>query len=161
MGPTRPRRGALFERLALEGFQAGLSWSTVLAKRPALRDAFADFDPDTVAAYTDADLDRLMARRDIIANQAKIRAARTNARAVVALRNHGGLDQLIWSHQPATSPEPDTAGDVPTRSTGSTALAQDLKQHGFGFIGPTTAYALTEAIAMIDTHLLTCHRRGR
>ena len=152
---------ALFERISLEGFQAGLSWAIVLAKREAFRDAFAGFDPDVVAAFTDADLEALLRRGDIIRNRAKIHAARTNASAVIELRASGGLDQFIWSRQPDTSPVPHHTGDVPTRTADSEALARDLKRHGFRFIGPTSAFALCEAIGMVDTHLLDCHRRGR
>lgn len=157
----RPVRGeqALFERVALEGFQAGLSWATVLAKRPAFRDAFAEFDPDVVAELTDDELEALLGRADLIRNRAKIYATRSNARAVIALRDHGGLDRLIWSHQPPDSPRPATTADLMTRSPESVALAKDLKRHGITFIGPTSAYALSEAIGMIDSHLLGCHRR--
>ncbi len=151
----------LFERVSLEGFQAGLSWAIVLAKREAFRDAFADFDPDAVAAFSDADLEAILGRGDIIRNRAKIEATRSNAQAVLELRADGGLDRLIWSHRPEDSPRPVVAGDVPTRTVGSEALARDLKRRGFRFIGPTSAFALTEAIGMVDTHLLACHRRGR
>lgn len=157
----RPVHGesALFERVALEGFQAGLSWATILAKRVAFRDAFADFDPDAVAAFTDADLEALMGRADIVRNRAKIVATRTNARATIALRDRGGLDRLIWSHDPGPPPNPRSSGEVPTRTPQSEALAKDLKRNGFRFIGPTSAYALCEAIGLVNTHLLTCHRR--
>ena len=145
----RPVHGekALFERVVLEGFQAGLSWSVVLAKRPAFRDAFADFDPD-------------LARHDIIRNRAKVEATRTNAQAVIALRASGGLDHLIWSHRFESPEPPRVASDVPTQSPSSVALAKKLKGHGFRFIGPTSAYALGEAVGLIDPHLLGCHRRG-
>lgn len=159
----RPVHGeqALFERITLEAFQSGLSWLTILRKRDGFRAAFAGFDPDVVAAFTDADLEALLRRGDIIRNRAKIHAARTNASAVIELRASGGLDQFIWSRQPDTSPAPHHTGDVPTRTADSEALARDLKRHGFRFIGPTSAFALCEAIGMVDTHLLDCHRRGR
>jgi len=150
----------LFERISLEAFQSGLSWLTILAKRPAFRAAFADFDPDAVAAFGDADVARLMADAGIVRNRAKIEAARTNARATVALREDGGLDALIWSYTPERALEPRTTADLPTTSPESKALANELKSRGFAFVGPTTAYALMEAIGMVDAHLLDCHRRG-
>lgn len=157
----RPVHGeaALFERVSLEAFQAGLSWSIILARRPAFRDAFAGFDPHIVAALTDADLDALMERPDIIRNRAKIAATRANARATVALRDDGGLDHLIWSHDPGPPIEPVTAADLPTRSDQSAVLAKELKRRGFTFVGPTSAHALCEAIGLVNAHLLACHRR--
>ena len=157
--PVHGERG-LFERISLEAFQAGLSWRTILAKRPAFRAAFADFDPEIVARFTDADLERLMGDAAIVRNRAKILATRTNARAVLALREHGGLDRLIWSYAPATSAEPHTLADVPASTPASKALAADLRAHGFVFVGPTTAYALMQAIGLVDDHLVDCHRRG-
>jgi DNA-3-methyladenine glycosylase I len=157
-----PVRGeqALYERVMLEAFQAGLSWLTVLRKRPAFRAAFLDFDPDRVAVLTDRDVERLMADAGIIRNRAKIEAARTNARATIALRADGGLDELVWAHRPDRSPRPRLVSDVPTVSPESTALAKSLRQRGFRFVGPTTAHALMEAVGVIDTHLVDCHRRG-
>ncbi|HLS26771.1 MAG TPA: DNA-3-methyladenine glycosylase I [Beutenbergiaceae bacterium] len=157
--PVRDERG-LYERLTLEGFQAGLSWALILRKRPAFRAAFADFDPEVVATYTDEDVDRLAADTAIVRNRAKIRAAITNARATIALRPEGGLSQLIWSFQPATTPTPRTPEEIPTRSPESAALARTLRSRGFTFVGPTTMYALMEAIGMVDTHLMQSHRRG-
>ncbi|WP_327713846.1 DNA-3-methyladenine glycosylase I (plasmid) [Streptomyces sp. NBC_00464] len=151
---------ALFERVTLEAFQAGLSWLTILAKRPAFRVAFDGFDPLKVAAYTDADVGRLMADAGIVRNRSKIEATVRNAAAVLALRTHGGLDRLIWSHKPATTPVPRTVAEVPTSTPGSKALARELRARGLSFVGPTTAYALMEAIGMVDTHLVGCHRRG-
>ena len=151
---------ALFERIMLEAFQSGLSWLTILAKRPAFRTAFHDFDPDLVAALGDADIERLMGDTGIVRNQAKIRAAITNAEAVVRLRDAGGLDALIWSHRPAETPWPRTTADVPTQTPTSKALSADLKRRGFVFVGPTTAWAMMEAVGLVDTHLLGCHRRG-
>ncbi|QXC60738.1 DNA-3-methyladenine glycosylase I [Aquihabitans sp. G128] len=150
----------LFERLVLEGFQSGLSWLTILRKRPAFRTAFADFDPEAVAAFVDDRVEALMADAAIVRNRAKIEAARANARAVVALRDHGGLDRFLWSRRPATSPAPTVVREVPATSPESKALAKDLKAAGFRFVGPTTAHALMEATGMIDTHLVSCHRRG-
>lgn len=152
--------GPLFERLTLEAFQSGLSWLTILRKRPAFREAFADFDPDVVARFSDADLERLMQNAGIVRNRQKIEAARRNAQAVVALREEGGLDDFIWSRQPETTPSPGTADEVPTQSEESRMLARELKARGFAFVGPTTAYALMSAIGMVDAHLVGCHRRG-
>ena len=150
----------LFERLVLEGFQAGLSWATVLRKRPAFREVFAGFVPDRVAAFTDTDVERLMGDARIIRNRRKIVAAVTNARATVALRADGGLDALLWSHRPERTPTPRTVEEIPTRSPESEALARDLRARGFVFVGPTGMYALMEAIGIVDTHLVDSHRRG-
>lgn len=157
-----PVRGehALFERLTLEAFQAGLSWLTILAKRPAFREVFGGFDPEFVAALDDDDVERLMGDVRIVRNRAKIEAARTNARATVMLREGGGLDEFLWSRAPTTTPVPATTEDVPTQTPESKALSADLKRHGFRFVGPTTSYALMEAVGMLDTHLVGCHRRG-
>jgi DNA-3-methyladenine glycosylase I len=156
---VRDERG-LFERLSLEAFQAGLSWVTILRKRPAFRAAFAGFDPDAVAAYTDADVERLMADPGIVRNRAKIRATVTNARATVGLRADGGLGALVWSFRPATTPAPRTQDEVPTRSPESVALSKELRARGFSFVGPTTVFALMEAVGIVDTHLVGSHRRG-
>jgi len=157
-----PVRGeqALFERLSLEGFQAGLSWLTILKKRPAFRAAFHDFDPEVVADFSDADLEALMANPGIVRNRLKIQAARTNARATLALRDDGSLDTLAWSFQPVVAPAPRTTADLVTRTPESTALSRELKRRGFAFVGPTTMHALMEAIGMVDSHLVDCHRRA-
>ena len=157
--PVHDERG-LFERISLEAFQAGLSWLVVLRKRDALRAAFRGFDPDAVAAMTDADLEALMGDASIVRNRAKIAATRANARATIALREHGGLDALIWSFRPARTPAPRTLDELPTRSPESEALSKELRRRGFAFVGPTTAFALMEAIGVIDTHLIGSHRRG-
>jgi DNA-3-methyladenine glycosylase I len=151
---------ALYERISLEAFQAGLSWLTILTKRPAFRAAFCGFDPERVAEFGDDDVERLMADRAIVRNRTKIEAARSNARATIALRADGGLEALIWSHQPDRSPEPRTVAELPTSTSASKALAGDLRSRGFVFIGPTTAWALMEAIGLVDAHLVGCHRRG-
>jgi DNA-3-methyladenine glycosylase I len=150
----------VYERVSLEGFQAGLSWATILRKRPAFRQAFDDFDPDSVGAYTETDIERLMADAGIVRNRQKIEAAVTNARATVRLREDMGLADLVWSFQPETTPRPRTFAEIPTKSAESTALSKELRRRGFAFVGPTTMYALMEAIGIIDTHLLDSHRRG-
>ena len=157
--PVRDEHG-LYERISLEAFQAGLSWATILRKRPAFRAAFADFDPDVVAAFTDADAERLLGDAGIVRNRLKIQAAITNARATVALRDDGGLVDFVWSFQPDATPNPTTYADIPTRSPESLALSKALRSKGFAFVGPTTMHALMEAIGMIDTHLVGSHRRG-
>ena len=159
--PVRDERG-VFERVSLEAFQAGLSWATILRKRPAFRDAFAGFDPDAVAGFGEADVDRLLADARIVRNRAKVLATITNARATVRLRDtvDGGLAGLVWSYRPESTPRPHRFADIPTQSEQSVALAGDLKRRGFRFVGPTTMYALMEAIGIIDTHLVGSHRRG-
>ena len=157
--PVRDEQG-LYERISLEGFQAGLSWATILRKRPAFREAFHNFDPDIVADFTEADVERLLQDPGIIRNRLKIRAAITNAKAVIALRSEGGLVDFVWSFQPADTPQPLMHADIPTQSPESVALSKALRKKGFSFVGPTTMFALMEAIGMVDTHLVDSHRRG-
>lgn len=157
--PIRDERG-LFERIALEGFQAGLSWATVLRKRPAFRTGFADFDPDAVAAFDEGDVERLLADAGIIRNRQKIEATIGNARAVVALREDGGLVDLVWSFRPERTPEPRTMAEVAATSPESVALSKELRRRGFRFVGPTTMYALMQAVGIVDDHLVDSHRRG-
>ena len=149
-----------FERLTLEAFQSGLSWSTILNKREAFREVFAGFDPDTVAGFDESDVARLMAEPRIVRNRMKIDAAITNARATVALRDDGGLPALIDSHAPEDPPAPETTEEMTTTSPESVALSKALKRRGFVFVGPTTMFALMEAIGIFDPHLVGCHRRG-
>jgi DNA-3-methyladenine glycosylase I len=157
--PVRDERG-MFERISLEAFQSGLSWATILRKRPAFREAFADFDPDAVAAYTDADVERLLTDAGIVRNRRKIEATVTNARATVDLRHDEGLVDFVWSFQPERTPAPRTYADVPTTSPESVALSKALRKRGFVFVGPTTMFALMEAVGIVDTHLVDSHRRG-
>ena len=157
--PVRDERG-MFERISLEAFQSGLSWATILRKRPAFRAAFADFDPDAVAAFGEADVERLMEDAGIVRNRRKIDATITNARATVALREDGGLVDLVWSFRPETTPTPASYAEVPTTSEESKALSKELKRRGFAFVGPTTMFALMEAVGIVDTHLVESHRRG-
>ncbi len=148
--PVRDEQG-VFERLSLEGFQAGLSWLTILNKRGAFRVAFANFDPEIVACYTEADLARLMDNPGIVRNRQKITAVINNAQATLALREKGGLSELIWSYQPTTDPVLDDEGNPPSQSVESIALAKELKRHGFRFVGPTTVFAMMEAIGVVNT----------
>ncbi len=157
--PVRDETG-LFERLSLEAFQSGLSWATILRKRPAFRAAFDGFDPDVVAGYDEGDVERLMSDAGIERNRRKIDATITNARATVALREDGGLPDLVWSFRPAETPAPSTYAEVPTTSPESVALSKELKRRGFTFVGPTTMFALMEAVGIVDTHLVGSHRRG-
>ncbi|WIB69941.1 DNA-3-methyladenine glycosylase I [Curtobacterium sp. MCBD17_026] len=157
--PVRDERG-VFERLSLEAFQSGLSWRTILAKRPAFRAAFADFDADTVAAFGEDDVARLMTDAGIVRNRAKILATITNANATIALRQDGGLADFVWSFRPTSTPEPQSYAEVPTKSDESLALSKALRKRGFAFVGPTTMYALMEALGIVDTHLMGSHRRG-
>lgn len=157
--PVRDEQG-LYERISLEAFQAGLSWATILRKRPAFRAAFLNFDPDAVAAFTEEDVQRLLLDPGIVRNRLKIRAAITNAQATIALRREGGLVDFVWSFQPSATPQPSTHAEIPTTSPESIALSKALRSKGFAFVGPTTMFALMEAIGMIDTHLVDSHRRG-
>ncbi|MGY1842945.1 DNA-3-methyladenine glycosylase I [Modestobacter sp. SYSU DS0875] len=148
---------ALYERLTLEAFQSGLSWITILRKRPAFRAAFAGFRIAAVAEFTDEDVARLMADAGIVRNRAKITAAIANARA--ALEVPEGLSALLWSFAPAgPRPRPRTLADVPATSVESVAMAKDLKRRGFRFVGPTTGYALMQATGMVDDHVAGCFR---
>jgi DNA-3-methyladenine glycosylase I len=154
-----PVRGEaeLLERFCLEAFQSGLAWITILRKRPAFRAAFADFDPRTVAAFTEDDVARLLFDVGIVRNVAKIEATIANARAVLRLWDAGrALTDLVWSHAPAPMPRPATWADVPTQTPESIALARELRGAGFRFIGPTTAYASMQACGLVDDHLASC-----
>ncbi|GAA4983977.1 DNA-3-methyladenine glycosylase I [Kineococcus glutinatus] len=159
-----PVRGdaAVFERLALEAFQSGLSWITVLRKRPAFRAAFAGFDPGVVARFGEDDVARLLADAGIIRNRLKVEATIANARAVLALAERGGsVSDLLWSHTPDPAPPaPRTWADVPVSTPGSAALAKALKAAGLRFVGPTTAYAAMQACGVVDDHLAHCPARA-
>ncbi|KQT94821.1 3-methyladenine DNA glycosylase [Marmoricola sp. Leaf446] len=157
--PVTDERG-LFERLSLEGFQAGLSWRTILDKRERFREVFHGFDPDAVAAMGPDDVERLLTDTGIVRNRAKVEATLRNARATLALREAEGLVALVAGFAPASDPEPRAPAEVPTTSPESVALSKELRRRGFGFVGPTTMHALMEATGLVDTHLLGCHRRG-
>jgi DNA-3-methyladenine glycosylase I len=137
-----------------------LSWATILRKRTAFRAAFDDFQPDLVAAYDDRDVERLMSDAGIVRNRRKIEATIGNARATVALRADGGLVDLVWSFAPERTPAPTSYDEVPTRTPESLALSTELRRRGFSFVGPTTMFALMEAVGIVDTHLVGSHRRG-
>ncbi|WP_262380199.1 DNA-3-methyladenine glycosylase I [Nonomuraea sp. PA05] len=151
---------AVFERVSLEAFQSGLSWLTILRKRENFRAAFDRFSIPKVAAYTEQDVRRLLADAGIIRNRAKIEAAISNARAALDLP--GGLSELVWRHADPGAPVPGSMADVPAVTPGSKALAKELKQRGFKFVGPTTAYALMQAIGLVNDHIQGCvARRSR
>ena len=158
----RPLRGdqAIYERLCLEAFQSGLSWLTILRKRENFRAAFAGFDLATVARFGDDDVQRLLADVGIIRNRAKISAAITNAQAALDLA--GGLSDLVWKYAGGSRdlwPAPATTADVPAQTPASEALSRELRQHGFTFTGPVTAYATMQACGIVNDHLAACFAR--
>ena len=159
--PVRDDRG-LFERLCLEAFQSGLSWLTILRKRDAFRSAFANFDVERVAGFGSRDVERLLADAGIVRNRAKIEAAIANARAAADLRADGdSLAELIWSFEPrGRSRAPRTLDEVPATTPESKALARGLKDRGFRFVGPTTAYALMQACGIVNDHVAGCTVRA-
>jgi DNA-3-methyladenine glycosylase I len=150
---------ALFEKLCLEGFQAGLSWITILRRRPVLREVFAGFDVAAVAAFTEADVTRLLGDERIIRHRGKITATVENARITLGLGE--SLAELIWSFAPSPRPEPlrDLA-EVPAITPESTALSAALRSRGYRFVGPTTMYALMQSSGLVDDHVAGCHRAG-
>jgi DNA-3-methyladenine glycosylase I len=157
--PVRDERG-LFERMSLEAFQSGLSWITILRKREAFRAAFAGFDPDAVARFGPADVERLLGDPGIVRNRAKVEATIANARATVALREDGtSLPEVIEAHRPTQRPAPRTPADVRSQTPETVALARELKRRGFRFVGPTTLYALMQAVGYVDDHLAGCPAR--
>jgi DNA-3-methyladenine glycosylase I len=156
----RPLRGdqAIYERLCLEAFQSGLSWLTILRKRENFRTAFAGFDPAAVAKFGHEDVQRLLADAGIVRNRAKISAAIANARA--ALDIPGGLSDLVWKYAGEPRPAPVTTADIPAQTPASKALSKELRQHGFVFTGPVTAYATMQACGVVNDHLAACYVRS-
>jgi DNA-3-methyladenine glycosylase I len=152
----------LFEKLSLEVFQAGLSWITILKRRPGFRDAFSGFDIGTVATFTEADIDRLVTDERIIRNRAKIQATITNAQIVQSMvkSTPGAFHDLVWSFQPTgrTRARPHHLAEVPALTEESTRLSKTLKSMGFRFVGPTTMYALMQSAGLVDDHLVGCWR---
>jgi len=148
---------ALFEKICLEGFQAGLSWITILRRRDAFRAAFHGFEPSRVAAMTDADVEALLQNAAIIRHRGKIQAAISNARATLAL--DVPLAELIWSFAPrGRRDRPGSFSDIPAVTVESTALSVALRKRGFRFVGPTTMYALMQATGVVDDHVAGCWR---
>jgi DNA-3-methyladenine glycosylase I len=147
----------LFEKLCLEGFQAGLAWITILRKREAFRAAFAGFDMATVAAFDEADVERLLADPGIVRHRGKITAAIGNAaRALELVEEAGSLLAHVRTFAPAPGPRPATLADVPALTPESTALSRDLKRRGWRFVGPTTVYAFMQAMGLVDDHVAGC-----
>ncbi len=154
----------LFEKLCLEGFQAGLSWITILRRRGDFREAFEGFSPTAVAALGDDDIERLMLDARIIRNRAKIQATIGNARALLRLQaaeGDGALDRLVWSHAPVPRPRPASLAEIPATTAESTALSTALKRAGFRFVGPTTMYALMQSAGLVDDHVVGCWRAAQ
>jgi DNA-3-methyladenine glycosylase I len=157
--PVTDERG-VYERLCLEGFQSGLSWLTILRKRDAFRAAFAGFEPDRVAAFGPADVERLLRDATIVRHRGKIEAAIANARATVALRESGTpLHVVFWSHQPVSPRAPRSRSEWVATTPESAALSKRLKQAGFRFVGPTTLYAAMQACGVVNDHLADCPAR--
>lgn len=148
----------LFEKISLEAFQSGLAWITILRKRENFRAAFAGFDPQKVAEFGEADVERLLADTGIVRNRQKIEATIHNARVLADLPVP--LSDLLWSFAPAPrEARVATLAEIPAVTAESKAMAKDLKKRGFRFVGPTTAYALMQAMGMVDDHLVGCHVR--
>lgn len=152
----------LYEKLCLEGFQAGLSWLTILKKREAFREAFASFDPLVVARFTTRDVQRLMRNAGIVRNTAKIQATIANARATIKVWDAGmTLSDVIWKHQPSKRrAAPRGYGDIPSFTPESTALSKELSKLGFRFVGPTTMYAAMQSLGVVNDHYASCAFRS-
>ena len=147
----------LFEKVCLEGFQAGLSWITILRRRPAFREVFHEFDPELVASMHESDVERLLGDERIIRHRGKIEATIQNARATLALDEP--LDRLLWAFAPPRREHaPRSYAEVPAVTPESTEMSRELRRRGFRFVGPTTMYALMQATGMVDDHLAGCFR---
>ena len=155
----RPERdeARLFELLTLEAFQSGLSWSTILRKRQGFRQAFAGFDVEAVAHFGEREVERLLGDESIVRHRGKIEATLANARAAAAL--DAPLSELVWSFAPEPRPRPKSLADVPAQTPESAALAKELRQRGFRFLGPTTVYAFMQATGLVDDHVEGCTAR--
>lgn len=160
--PERDDR-ALFEKLLLDGAQAGLSWQTILDKREGYRRAFDGFDPDAIARYGDGDVERLLADPGIVRNRQKVRSAIANARAYLELKEElGSFSDYLWDW---VDGEPlnnawRSLDELPAQTETSRRLSKDLKKRGFSFVGPTIVYAFMQAVGMVNDHLVTCFRHG-
>ncbi|MBL8566089.1 MAG: DNA-3-methyladenine glycosylase I [Hyphomicrobiaceae bacterium] len=154
---------ALFEKLVLEGFQAGLSWLTILRKRENFRAAFHRFDPERIARYGTADIERLMGDAGIVRNRAKIEATIDNARAMLALSEQTSLATMLWqiAREDTTARAPlSSIAEAPAETLASRRMSKVLKAHGFRFVGPTTVYAFMQSVGMVNDHIASCHRHG-
>jgi DNA-3-methyladenine glycosylase I len=151
----------LFEMLILEGAQAGLSWSTILKKRDSYRLAFANFEPEKVAAFNESTIEALLANPGIVRNRAKVAAAIQNAQAVLRVQaEFGSFDAYIWQFvggQPKQNGWRNLA-DIPAQTPESVAMSKDLRQRGFNFVGPTICYAFMQAVGMVNDHIVDCFR---
>ena len=157
--PVRDGR-AMWEMLMLEGFQAGLSWLTILRKREAFRKAFRDFDPEKVARFKEKDIERLLKDEGIIRSRAKIEATIAGARIFLAMEKDGdGFAKTMWAHV-GGKPVENASGKVLAKTPLSEAISADLKKRGFKFVGPVIVYAWMQAVGMVDDHALECFRRG-
>jgi DNA-3-methyladenine glycosylase I len=151
----------LYEKLSLEGFQAGLSWITILRRRPTFRQVFHDFDPARVASMGDDEIEAAMHNEGIIRNRAKVLATIKNAALVVELTREGpgALDELMWSFAPKPRAQrPSSMAEIPAVTDESLAMSKTLRKLGFGFVGPTTMYALMQSSGMVDDHVAGCWR---
>jgi DNA-3-methyladenine glycosylase I len=159
--PVRDER-ELFEKLILDGAQAGLAWITILRKRDGYRRAFEGFDPGRVAAYGTDDVERLLADPGIVRNRQKVAAAISNAQALLAMHEAGEtLDDLVWSHRPEAHPTPRAGQDYPVTSPEAEALSSALRNRGWKFVGPTIVYAFMQAVGVVNDHLEGCAFRDR
>ena len=151
---------ALWEKLVLDGFQAGLSWLTILKKRENFRTAFAGFNPNIIATWGEEDVARLLQDAGIIRHRGKIEATIGNARVWQKIEQREGFDSFLWNYVGGSPLQNqwETQGDVPAFTVLSTQIAKDLKKEGFRFCGPTIVYAFMEAVGMVNDHLVTCHR---
>lgn len=153
---------ALFEKLILDGFQAGLSWITILRKREAFRAAFAGFDPERIVRFGPREVEALMGNAGIVRNRAKIEGTIASARATLALRDQGGLSKFLWDFVDGAplQTRPTTLKDVPAETPLSRTMSKALKQRGFAFCGPTIVYAFLQACGFVNDHLVTCFRHA-
>jgi DNA-3-methyladenine glycosylase I len=151
----------IFEMLSLEGFQAGLSWLTILRKREGFRRAFDGFSPTRVAAYEDTEVERLVTDPEIVRHRGKILAVIANARATLGLRDQGtSLAELVWEREPSPRHPPRHLAEVPAATAESTALSAELRRRGFRFVGPTTVYAAMQSLGVVNDHFDGCHFRS-
>jgi DNA-3-methyladenine glycosylase I len=156
--PVRDERG-LYEKLCLECLQSGLSWALILRKRDGIRDAFADFSPDAVAAFGRKQIEGLLKDTRVIRNRRKLEAIVQNAQATVAMRDQKPLAELVWSFLPPRRPAPRSYADMASLTDESKQLAKELKRQGFAFVGPTTVYSTMQAVGVVNDHLAGCFVR--
>jgi len=159
--PERDPR-ALWEKLVLDGFQAGLSWITILKKREAFRAAFRGFQPELIANWGEAEVARCLADPGIVRSRAKLEATIGNARAYLAIAEGEGFDQFLWRYVDGEPVQNNfrTPADVPASTPTSERISKDLRTAGFRFAGPTIVYAFMQAVGMVNDHIVTCHRHA-